>query len=226
MDTMSDDFGGGTLRSPEARAGARLTALIGLGATLWFALSLFGFAALQPGYSHFTKAVSELGVDGAANALAWNIVGFGGTGLLLAWFGWRYGRLVLPGTSWAAIWLAVSGLAFAANGVFPANMSNWWAPVTIAHISMSLLVQLAWFVGVYPVYGLRRTRWNGLVTLTTWTIWALVAVFMLRFVPGLLPGLTQRLAFAVYFAWYAAACLQLLAMVRTAETAGEAGSTR
>jgi hypothetical membrane protein len=212
MASLNQPGADGTI-APGAPA-LRKTAWIGIAATIWFWLCLAIFAAVRPEFSHFTKSVSELGISGADNALLWNILGFGVTGLLLAWFGWLFGRLVTPDKSWIAVWLAISGLAFTATGVFPADMSNWWAPTTVTHIAMSLLVQVAWFIGIYPLYGLRRTRWDGMIRLTTWMIVVLLLVFMLRWVPGLLPGFTQRLAFVVYFAWYLLASILLLRMAR------------
>lgn len=54
---------------------------------LWFFVCLFGLAAIQPGYSHLTKAVSELGAFGAPSAAIWNTLGFFATGLIISLFG-------------------------------------------------------------------------------------------------------------------------------------------
>lgn len=57
-------------------------------AVVWFWTLLLGFAAARTdGYSHLTKAVSELGSVGAPNGTVWNLLGFGLTGAALAVFG-------------------------------------------------------------------------------------------------------------------------------------------
>ena len=76
----------------------RKGAAVGVFAVVWFWSLLLGFAAARTdGYSHLTKAVSELGSAGAENGFAWNLLGFGATGLALAVFGWELGRAAEPG---------------------------------------------------------------------------------------------------------------------------------
>ena len=61
----------------------RVAGAIGIVACAVFWLSLFAYGAMRTDYSHFTKAVSELGVIGVPHALAWNLIGFIVPGLLL-----------------------------------------------------------------------------------------------------------------------------------------------
>jgi len=69
--------------------------IFGLAATILFVFSLVVFAELSPGYTHATKAVSELGAIGAPHQLAWNIFGFLLPGLMMAAHGWGIGVSVM-----------------------------------------------------------------------------------------------------------------------------------
>jgi hypothetical membrane protein len=180
--------------------------LIGLLAVAWFWSLLAAFGALRSdGYSHLTKAVSELGSQGAPNMAAWNLLGFGVTGLLLAVFGWRLGREARPDTPFTAACLCASGLAFAATAI-PADMENLRSPGSAAHIGASMLVFAAWLPGVWGLTG-RRRSWRALATVSTAALWASLAAILVRGSGLLLPGLGQRLSFAVYFGWVLAAAL-------------------
>jgi len=67
--------------------------LAGPAAAALFFLSLISFAAMRSdGYSHATKAVSELGAIGAPFAMAFNIVGFILPGILIIIFASRLMR--------------------------------------------------------------------------------------------------------------------------------------
>lgn len=185
----------------------RRTAALGVFAVLWFWACLFGFAAVRAdGYSHLTKAVSELGVVGAPNMLAWNIVGFGVTGAKLAVFGWRFGRAVEPERRSPAGWLAASGAAFAATAV-PADMDALSSPGSLAHIGASLLVFVCWLPAAW---GFARGRGGRtLATVSTVALWAALAAVLIRVAGVVPPGLGQRLSFAIYFGWVLAAAVVL-----------------
>ena len=93
----------------------------GLAGTVLFTIALITFAESYPGYSHATKAVSELGAIGAPHGMAWNIIGFILPGLLLAFHGWGLGRVTQ--SPLVSVLLAISGLAFASTSI-PADMSD------------------------------------------------------------------------------------------------------
>ena len=61
----------------------RWALIASLAAPVWFFGWLLMIAALRPGYSHATNAISELGAWGAPHMALWNTVGFAGTGLAL-----------------------------------------------------------------------------------------------------------------------------------------------
>jgi hypothetical membrane protein len=176
--------------------------------------ALFAFAALYPGYSHCTRAISGLGAFGAPHALAWNLVGFVVPGLLLAASGGRM-ALAIDGRRTTAFWLLVaSGLGFAGAGVFPAEMRNGMplmqSPWTAAHVLMISASGFPWLVAAVVLVRLvsRNARWRRSTGVVL--ILALLAVVSFSFnvfadaIPILTDanGLAQRMAFAGYFAWF------------------------
>lgn len=186
----------------------RLPAICGLLAPIWFVVALLAFAAARSDYSHLTKAVSELGAVGAPHALAWNVVGFGAVGVLIVVLAlgiWRQ-----AGARFAALLVAVSGIAFAAAGVFPADMSNFEADTTRLHILASL-VSLAAFAIAIPAMGwsLWRSGRRGLAVATISFGLAVVLSLLLR-ETGIPPGLAQRINFVGYLTWMAAIASSLL----------------
>ena len=60
----------------------------GIAASILFVTALILIAAVTPGYSHLTNAVSELGMSNAPYALLWNLLGFGVVGVLIVLFAW------------------------------------------------------------------------------------------------------------------------------------------
>ena len=192
----------------------KLISKAGVVAALIFWSALFAFASLYPGYTHFHKAISELGAFGAPNALAWNLIGFIFPGILLAVCGSKI-AIRVDGRRTSLYWLLVlSGLGFSGAGVFPAVMqdgsplmeSTW----TMAHVMMSFVSGLPWIVAsVVLVFHVKRSEnWQPFTTicivLSVAAMASLLANIASRSVPYLAenPGLVQRIAFAVYFAWF------------------------
>jgi hypothetical membrane protein len=175
---------------------------------------LFAFGALYPGYSQYSRAVSALGAFGAPHSLTWNLIGFIVPGLLLAVSGARI-ALAVDGRRATLFWLLlVSASGFAGSGVFPAEMWNGipvrQSPWTMAHILMISITGFPWLVAVFVlVFRVKRNpQWRHLTGVAL--ILAVLAVvgFGFRFLVNSIPtlaeadGLTQRIAFAGYFAWF------------------------
>lgn len=192
----------------------KLALRAGVIATLTFWGALYMFAALYPGYTHFHKAISELGAFGAPNALAWNLVGFIIPGILLAVCGSGIAMRV-DGRQTSLYWLLIlSGLGFSGAGVFPAvmqdgspSMESAW---TMGHVVMSFVSGFPWvFASAILVLHVRRSPdWRHLTSVCL--VLSLLAIASLltnvagRGLPYLAenPGLVQRVAFAFYFAWF------------------------
>lgn len=173
------------------------TGWLGVATSLGFLLLLVGFAALRPDYSHYTNAVSELGVVGAPNQIAWNLLGFVGIGLALTVFGWRLGEAVHSRV--AGVLLVLFGLSFAATAI-PADMNDLSSPGSTAHVVASQAVLLFWALGVGRLAFLKSAG-GGLRIVSGVAIVLAVASIVVRGAEILPGGLTQRLSFAVVFGW-------------------------
>ena len=190
---------------------AKQTALLAFGATVLFWCSLFGFAALSPRYSHFTKSVSELGAWGAPNMWAFNILGFIGPGLLLALFGLNLARYASPRTWLTAALLVLAGFCLALAGLSPADMSNFTSPTTIGHLVGSNGNALFWMLAIIALAIATRKSWAELSIGSVLAFALMVAAFSLYFWSDIPRAIIQRIGLAILFGWYAVAAVLLIA---------------
>ncbi|HEV7631626.1 MAG TPA: DUF998 domain-containing protein [Steroidobacteraceae bacterium] len=188
-------------------------AAAGITANLIFWPALFIFAALRPEYSHYTKAISELGTWGAPRMWWWNTIGFMVPGALLAVFGWNFGRLVTPRGILLPVCLATLGIGFLIAGVFPGDLEHRESATTLLHMGGSFL-GFGTLVGLVMLIMRIRTEWRAYSILSFFPLVGLLAIVGLHFVaPSYVhhhPGLVQRLMFANWMAWYLGAALLLL----------------
>ena len=179
---------------------------LGLLTAVAFAGALLLFGALDPAYSHATRAVSELGAVGAPHQWAWNVIGFMGVGAGLTLFGLGLGRAI--GDRITGGLLALFGLAFAATAI-PANMSDLTSAGSVAHIVASQAVLLFWALALGRLTFVRQAggalRWIAAVALAL-----AIGAIIVRAMELLPPGYSQRLSFAVVFGWVAATSLVLI----------------
>ena len=188
--------------------------LAGPAAAALFFLSLIGFAAMRSdGYSHATKAVSELGAIGAPFAMAFNIAGFILPGILIIIFASRLMRK--DESSRGPLLLAMSGVCLALAGLAPANMLDNEALTTILHAIGAIGSGLCWVFALFWIGPLLSERF-GLQTwgrLTPWFSLFLVAnvgwQVAFRMTGLVMPGWGQRIAFLGYFLWFAVTGLLL-----------------
>ena len=133
-------------------------------------------------------------------------MGFGAVGVLIVVLALGVWRQV--GARVAALLIAVSGIAFAAAGVFPADMSNFDADTTRLHILASL-VSLAGFVIAVPFMGWRlwRSGRRGFAVAAIAFGLAVVLTLLLR-ETEMPPGLAQRINFLGYLTWMAPSRIQ------------------
>ncbi|MES1203328.1 MAG: DUF998 domain-containing protein, partial [Pseudomonadota bacterium] len=153
--------------------------------------------------SHFTKAVSELGVWGAPNMWWFNVFGYIIPGMLLAACGWMIARTESPGSRILAGTLALSGLCITLAGLFPADMDAMSSPTSLLHITGSVGGGLLWAIAMVWLAFLGRKTCPALSLLCLGALLLMLGAFFLY--GYLLPGLVQRITFAVLFAWYIAA---------------------
>ena len=188
--------------------------LAGPAAAALFAFGLIGCAAVRSdGYSHATKAVSELGAIGAPFASAFNIIGFILPGVLVAVFA---SRLIRKGESnRGPILLVMSGAFLALAGLAPADMDDNEALTTILHAVGAIGSGVFWVCALFWVGPLLRERfelprWGRL---TPWFSLFLLANVgwqaAFRMTGLVMPGWGQRVAFFGYFLWFAVTGLLL-----------------
>lgn len=186
---------------------SKAAGLYGILATVWFTTALLVFADLYPGYTHATKAISELGAIGAPLQHAWNVIGFLVPGILLAFHGWGLGAVASDRIAGAGFCL--SGLSFAATCI-PANMDDFSAPTSQAHIAASLAVFVFWLAGALRLTMGGAATSKALMRATTACLWLAVAAALVRFSGLVFPGTGQRIAFAGHFTWVLSTALILL----------------
>lgn len=196
----------------------KIAGAAGVAAAVVFWMALFGFAASYPGYSHYTKAISELGAFGAPHALAWNLIGFVIPGLLLAACGAGLANAIdISGRKTTLYWLLViSGLGFAGTGVIPAEMRDgsplMESPFTLGHVLMSLLSGIPWVISAFLLIGRvkRNPRWQRLIRVGIVLAALCIAGFALNIFASTIPFLAHRVSFAIYFVWILVMAFHLL----------------
>jgi hypothetical membrane protein len=173
-----------------------------------FAASVVGFASVRTdGYAHATKAVSELGAVGAPSALAFNLLGFIVPGLLVILLTIALRRAMGPGLGRVGpTLLALSGLALIAAGVFPVDMDDPGAPVSVAHFAGAMLTGVFWSFALFWIgSGLRRVGFQVIGRMTPWFVLFPLANVLWQVVYGFgvgeTPGWGQRIGFLGYFVW-------------------------
>ncbi|MDC0937046.1 DUF998 domain-containing protein [Pirellulales bacterium] len=178
---------------------------LGKVAGVWFFACLFGLAALYPGYSHLTKAVSELGAFGAPHAVIWNVLGFFSTGGMIVLFGLGLQHLLRKRNvkSTGGISVVALGITFAATAI-PADFElRLQSPWTVAHAVFVLLgpVAFIWSAAVWPRALARLGAPRSHVRMCAAAGLLLLPAFASNALLSQTPGVGQRLGFAVIFLW-------------------------
>lgn len=164
------------------------------------------FALLLDGYSHREFPLALLGAQGMPRALVFNLCAFVLPGMLATVAMWRL-RSVLPAD---ARWpsrigtqlMALSGLAFAAQGLLPLDPGDVGAASNAMH---ALAWTLWWIAGTS---GALLLAWA--VPLHRLRVSAAVAVVAIPFLalppwPGALAAFAPRAAFVAWLLWIALA---------------------
>jgi hypothetical membrane protein len=184
-------------------------------AAILFAASLIGFAAFRTdGYTHGTKAVSELGAIGAPMADWFNIFGFIRPGLLVTLLASSLYRVIAPARA-GAILLALSGFAMVVAGAFPIEMDGHSSSSSQLHLLGAMLSGLLWALSLFwtaPQLG-KIAGFRMFARLTPWFALFLVVNVGWQIVwqatGAVLPGWGQRIGFGGYFLWAAILGLKL-----------------
>ncbi len=188
----------------------RLDRWLGLLAAVVFVLAVAGFGAGLDGYAQARHPVALLGARGVPHALAFNLLGFVLPGVLAVAVAERLRRSLPATAGWAprvgSQMLLLAGLAFAAMGLLPLDVDDLHGPASQLHASAWMIWVLGFVAGtvLLGVPHLRQAhgRASGAVALGCGVLAALAA-FALQ---GTLPApMAQRLAFACWLVWLAAA---------------------
>jgi hypothetical membrane protein len=190
----------------------KIFAICGILAPVSFTVFLVIFSILTPGYSNLTNAVSELGTSDAPYALAWSVFGFVLVGLLIAAFAWGLHADLRqsPGAIGVPTLIGISGIGFAALGLFPADAGFAPSVRTTLHFTMVSINFLPFLLATF-VFAIR------LQSNEYWKKWILFSIIMgilgiaSFFIPKSIPGgLSQRIGLAAYFLWLFVNSLALL----------------
>ena len=165
--------------------------------------ALLGFAAALPAFSHVQHPPGLLGAVGVPRAPAFNLLAFVVPGLLAAWvFARLRERLPRDAGRMAGIapWLlAISALAFGAQGLFPLDPIDLDGPASQRHATSWMLWWLSFAPGAVLLgFAVRRAQgwagWGGLL------IAAGTVVIVLNAMPAAwLPGpIAQRALLALW----------------------------
>jgi hypothetical membrane protein len=175
----------------------------------WLAGPCFALAACvavaMPGYVHAQHALGWLGSALNPQAAAFNTVGFGASGLMLAGFALALERWFAPATRVLRIatgMLAIAGVAFAAQGAFQLDPNDIDGRGSSAHAALHSVAQLAWFAALgLLAMSLRRVPHRVLGMTAALAALALLAITLLPrdAWPG--PGVAERAQWGVFFAW-------------------------
>ena len=184
----------------------RLAGTLGLAAVTVLLLALLSFTRLNPAFDPFGDFISRLGAIGEPYAIWWNLIGFVSVGLLLAGFGWVYGRIL--DDSVVGVLLALFGVGFAATAI-PVDLENDAAGVSKAHV-VAICLGLAGFM-----FALARMAHGASRSRPIRTLANVAATFLGLAMVGQVAQLwsmpvTHRLVFLVVFGWVAVTSVGLL----------------
>ena len=184
--------------------------MAGPAAAVLFAASVVGFAAMRTdGYTHGTKAVSELGAKGAPLAAEFNTVGFIVPGILVVVLAAVLYRRVTAPRKAGPVLLALSGISLAITGIFPVDMEVRSSVSSQLHLAGAMLCGVLWALSLFWLAPQLKkdARFPTMARLTPWFVLFLVANVAWQIVwqstGALLPGWGQRIGFAGYFLWLA-----------------------
>lgn len=137
-------------------------------------------ANLTAEFSYLEDFVSELGATDQPFAIWWNLIGFLLVGILLAAFGYNYGRVV--DDRLVGICLALFGVGFAATAL-PIDLADSESALSKAHVVAICIGLAGWMFGSARIVQFKRleksVRYSANIAAT------LVVLPMFGFVAGL-----------------------------------------
>ena len=190
----------------EERKDSRQTALVGLSAIAVFITSFISFGLLAEDYHFLTDYLSLLGAKGQPLGLYWNLTGFVFVGLLIARFGWGYGKVhkdMIIGSC-----LVVAGLFYALGGI-PSDFNNAEATTSIAHFAAICFSLAGWSLALARITQIGDPN-SGIIKRANWSIIAVIIVLVGAGIGLYAEPVVHRLIILVIFSWIALSAKDLL----------------
>lgn len=188
-------------------------AIFGLIAPVLFWITYFIMASARPEYSFQTKAISELGSVDAPYKWAWNILGYGVTGLFISIYGYGLFQSVSQntGSKLPLIGIMLSGLFMALSGIFPGDFDNRQSVTMLMHTIGSFGSYLFFLLGAftYPQQMKKSRYWQTVTKLTLVFTWLTILFGAWPFLFPAIPAVGQRFVFLFYFGWIFYTALKL-----------------
>jgi hypothetical membrane protein len=172
----------------------------------------------EPGYSHVSQFVSELGAFGASHQRVFNYGGLFSSGLLTVLFALGMYTRVKPRTWFIAssLLVAFAGFGRLVAGVFPCDagcdMEDMSIPATIHALAGFVALTSGAFAPLLLATGLRRQRQSPLFPLSVGLGSACLILVIILFGLGRgLPyvGVLQRLILAAFYGWVVVVALKI-----------------
>lgn len=203
---------------PGIAAMGKLLLLAGIAAPVTLVVAIAVAGQFEPGYSHVSQYVSELGATGASHPVAFNYGGLFLSGLLTVLFSLGFGARAGTRASLVAssVLVAVAGLGRIAAGIFPCDagcsLDDMSTPATIHAAAGFIALMSGAFAPVLLAVGLRRSRRGILFWLSACLGSASVVLVFMLFGLGKelsFVGAIQRSSLATFYAWVVAVALIL-----------------
>lgn len=174
---------------------------MGLSAVTLFAVSFVIFAGLNPEFNLIQDYISKLGAQGQPYSLGWNVIGFFAVGVLLALFGYGFGRSISD--ELVAVCLAVGGLGFALAAL-PTDLAHSTSVLSKSHYAAICVSLAGWCfalarIGGHPTIEKAVKRRASVASV-------LLVVAMAAHVAATAPS-THRLVVLVVFGWVVSNCI-------------------
>lgn len=182
---------------------SRHYAFLGMLAPVLFWITYLIMSTSRPGYSFYTKAISELGSVDAPNKWTWNVLGYILTGLLISVYSFGLYSSISgnKGSRLPLIGFVLSGLFMALAGIFPGDFDNRQSTTMLLHSIGSFGSYLFFLLGAftYPRQMKKTEYWSRVSTPTMVFTWLTILFGAWPFVFPDIPAVGQRLVFFFYF---------------------------
>ena len=177
-----------------------------IAAAVLFAGAVYAFGAALDGFVQAQHPVALLGARGFPHALAFNLIAFVLPGMLAGVVAMALRERLPRDAGWpvriGAQLVFLSALAFIAMGLLPLDPNDLESNTSRMHGTAWMLWSVAFMPGALLLaFGLRRDPlWGRFARISlAGALGVLVAAYFLTaFIP---PGIGQRIAFGLWFAW-------------------------